>query len=142
MIGQAINLHRNLRIEGLNKEDQMNEINEAHARRFDPFTSHEAAASMTPLKLTANRKAVLGLFAREAIPMNDECWIERYQRSSQRLPLRYPQQSLSGLRSRRSELVTMGLLKDIGTTKVRNRKVLIWDLTPAGQEYFDEMVSA
>lgn len=93
-------------------------------RNTDPETSHQAVASISPLRMTENRKAVLDLFA-EAGPMIDEEFLDRYDRRDIE-----PHQSTSGLRTRRSELVMMGMLRDSGTRRAnRNgRECIVWEV--------------
>lgn len=73
-----------------------------HARRDDPDTSHEAAASVTAL--TATRLAILDVLD-EWGPSTDEKIADLYDG---------PQASPSGLRTRRSELVRAGKVYDTG----------------------------
>ena len=81
----------------------------ANARRTDPSTSHEAARSIRDVPL--NQRAVfdvLGAFG----PLIDEDLISHYDRSV--VMWNNPQQSDSGIRTRRKELVDMGLVFDSG----------------------------
>lgn len=92
----------------------------ANARNSDLFTSHEAAKSVKNISLT--QQTILSLLKR---PMADEELIHHYQ---VRMRLgNAPRASDSGIRSRRAELVRLGLVipVDVGRT-VSNRKTLIW----------------
>lgn len=105
----------------------------ARARRTDPETSHAAAAGVT-LKLTENRAAVLRMFG-DGDKLTDE-EIRRIYRIRNRLDgtTTYPPQSDSGLRTRRSELVKMGLLYDTGE-RVRNdagNMCIVWGRVKEG----------
>lgn len=90
----------------------------AVARRTDPWSSHEAAASVT--KVRESQKAVL-----EALtilgPMTDEELAHQYGGT--------PQQSPSGLRTRRSELVELGKVRDSGQRRVlrSGRRAIVWE---------------
>ena len=78
----------------------------AVARRTDPSTSWEAARAVT--RLTAKQDEVHDLF-RFGGPMTDEEAAGRYSSLHDT-----EGQSPSGLRTRRSELVARGLLRDTG----------------------------
>lgn len=102
---------------------------EAHARTEDPETSHEAAASITSEKLTASRAAVLDCFRRYGkFGLSDQmlawCYNEKAGHG-------WPQQSPSGLRTRRKELVESGHLEDTGrkTQTPGGRAAIVWGLT-------------
>lgn len=95
----------------------------AHARNSDPSTSHVAAAHASR-DMTANQAAVLEAFKRcEA--MTDVELVEFYGQASD-----LPQQSESGLRTRRSELVIAGYVEDSGSKKVvsGHDPAIIWRL--------------
>lgn len=100
----------------------------AHARRSDPVTSHEAAASIPSEKIRLSQEAILTVFRRFG-PMYDEELQERYGRAQ--LQLNLPVQSESGIRTRRSELVTKGRLRDSGrkvTPPGKSRRTIVWEL--------------
>lgn len=78
----------------------------AHARLTDPQTSHDAAASVT--NISKVQKAILSLL--QASPMCDEKLIEQY-RIWQQTDDRFPAVTDQSIRSRRAELVKMGLLE-------------------------------
>lgn len=94
----------------------------AHARHGDPVTSHRAAASVT--ELTAKQEAVLRVFNNYK-RLTDEQLATIYST----LP-DFPAQSESGLRTRRSELVTRGKVKDSGERGLTamGRQCIIWAL--------------
>ena len=91
----------------------------AHARNSDPATSHAAADSLSSDKIRRSQLAVLG-FLKAFGPMTDTALVERYARS--------PRQSPSGLRTRRRELTTKGLVYDTGKRVVLDsgRKAIVW----------------
>lgn len=74
----------------------------ARARNTDPGTSHAAARSQTPKKMTKLRHVVLDTFIRYG-PMDDTVLVSRIAGYTP-----------SGIRTRRSELVEMGLVEDTG----------------------------
>jgi hypothetical protein len=91
------------------------------ARRTDPETSHEAAASVEDL--TEKRRLVLTLL-REIGPCTDEWLVFCY-------PQYFPEhrQSPSGIRTRRRELVDAGFARWTGE-KVQgktNRMMRVWE---------------
>jgi hypothetical protein len=92
----------------------------AHARATDPVTSHEAAASIGGDNIRASQQAILDLLRRKPGTDNDIAY--RYGAWNE------PQQSASGLRTRRSELVTKGLVEDSGERVVlpSGRKSIVW----------------
>lgn len=100
----------------------------AHARHTDPGTSHAAAASVKAL--TEKQRAVLDLFRRYG-PMIDETLIARYSALRQLAEGAPPEQSESGIRTRRSELVTRGDLMDTGikARMTTGRMAIVWGLT-------------
>jgi len=97
----------------------------AHARRTDPATSHEAAASIVSDKIRASQDAVLKILARYG-PLTDERIAEVYRLHGE--SMRLPAQSPSGLRTRRKELVDRGLVVDSGGSarSASGRRVIIW----------------
>lgn len=99
---------------GLTDRDNIG-TGQARARRDDPDTSHAAAASISPDELRASQRAVLDCFDRYG-PMHDELFVARYEEI--RDAHGWPSQSVSGLRSRRDELVDGGLMIDTGRTVV------------------------
>lgn len=79
---------------------------EPRARHTDPETSHEAAASVVDL---VKRQAAVWRVLDVAGPMTDEELVEAY-------PTHWPclSQAPSGIRTRRAELVTRGLVEWTG----------------------------
>lgn len=107
-------------------EQAWQEFVQRPTRPDDPVTSH-AAAGTTLIELRESQSEVLGLF-QDVGPMSDTDLVA----TAQRLEVK---QSVSGLRTRRSELVTMGLLRDSGRRgKTENdRDTIIWETTsPSG----------
>lgn len=91
------------------------------ARRTDPQTSQDAADSVSNLKGT--QKAVALLLSE---PMTDEALVKAYDLLVS-LSLA-PQASPSGIRSRRAELVTRGVIKDSGLRHklASGRHAIVW----------------
>lgn len=98
----------------------------AVARSSDPETSHAAAASVGDLRVSqAAVLRLLGAFG----PMSDELLCKLYDKFW--LQYDYPQQSHSGIRSRRAELVRLGLVAPTGE-KVEmdsGRMARVWGAT-------------
>jgi len=92
----------------------------AKARMTDPQTSHEAAGSVKNISLT--QVAILGLLKR---PMADQELVQLY--SSKARLKQAPMASESGIRSRRAELVALGLVGVAGFGRTAsNRKTTLW----------------
>lgn len=90
---------------------------EAHARRTDPSTSRLAAGSV---RVRESQRAVLALFV--SGPATDEqLWDRTFSRSVRISP--------SGLRTRRSELVAVGLVRDTGRKErlSSGRMAIVWE---------------
>ena len=98
----------------------------AHARGSDPWTSHAAARSLDAETLRKTQEAVLACF-QIAGAMHHERLVDRY--GTLRPEYGWPEQSVSGLRTRTSELVTGGHLRDSGrvTRLDSGRKSIIWE---------------
>lgn len=99
----------------------------AYARRTDPQTSHEAARSIRSDKLRRSQEAVLDVLMNLGGSATDVELIERYAEVAQHwVPM--PRQSDSGIRTRRSELVTAGRVIDSGERAIlpSGRKAIIW----------------
>jgi hypothetical protein len=79
---------------------------EAHARRTDPETSHEAAAGVRDI--TAKQAAVLYVMKTRAHGLHLAGLVDLYQRHFRGGDV--PKQSESGIRSRAAELVDLGKL--------------------------------
>lgn len=96
-----------------------------HARITDPSTSHEAARSLTAERLSETQRAILELLAKHPMA-DDEIGFRHYAIASGG---RWNHASPSGLRSRRAELVQMGLVvrHSTDTTKF-GRKQIVWAL--------------
>jgi hypothetical protein len=94
----------------------------AHARSTDPQTSHEAARTVN---VTRGQKIVLNEFMMYH-EMTDEQLIVALQVRQDSCP--DAKLSDSGARSRRAELVAIGILKDTGRRAKTNtgRKTTIW----------------
>lgn len=89
---------------------------DAYARRTDPDTSHDAAASLAELPL--RRQAVWAVLDSMG-GGTDEDIGEQYESLRHRFPewAWLPLQSASGLRTRRAELVAAGLVCWTGATR-------------------------
>lgn len=97
----------------------------AAARAGDPDTSHEAARSID--RINARRLAVLR--ALDA-PLTDAALVDKHQSwlvGNPKLP-----QAPSGIRSRRAELVQLGLVAHVDTVRIASRRHRVWARTPAG----------
>ena len=94
---------------------------EAHARRTDPETSHEAAASLSSDKIRRSQEEVLDAIKRLGRCTDAEIIQSVYVHT--RIG-----QSDSGIRTRRSELVAKGLVEFTGdfATTLGNRRTRIW----------------
>lgn len=113
--------------------DLFPELERARARRDDPETSHEAAASIDDL--TTRRRLVFELVAKYE-PVTDQDIAELYAGRPALLP-----QSPSGLRTRRSELVEAGLVEWTGEKaklQVSGRMARTWRLSARGRELLEE----
>lgn len=91
----------------------------ARARRSDPETSHEAAASV--VNMTEKRQAVLDCL-RAIGQGHDQAILDAYRSMS------LPEQSDSGIRSRRAELVRMGHVVDRGVLLINGQQHTVWGL--------------
>lgn len=97
------------------------------ARTTDPETSHAAAASIGEETLRASQDAVIRML--EYIgESTDIRLVDRYE--SLYTSLRLPQQSPSGLRTRRKELVDKGIVVDTGKRVLLDsrRQAIVWGL--------------
>lgn len=101
--------------------DLEEQIARPRARRGDPETSHEAAASVQ--NLTERRRAVFKALQATGPATDLELWFF-YQ--THRDSRGWPQQSESGLRTRRAELVDLGKVKESGVSMVTGRKRIVW----------------
>lgn len=93
----------------------------AHARRTDPDTSHDAAAMVRVVK---QRSYVLA--AARTLGSFDDLLLQKTVRAM------YPDQKFSdsGVRTRRSELVRLGLMRDTGRRVVlpSHRRAIVWEI--------------
>lgn len=120
-----------------------------HARTTDPETSHEAAASVKPVTISATRLAIL----RYLNFYGDEDYYQRdiYGSSvadrcidegiAAYLEAQHIQCSRSGVSTRRLELQRAGLVKDsgaFGATK-GGRRAIAWRITEEGKEALREL---
>lgn len=98
---------------------------EAHARGTDPWTSHAAADSLSEEKLRDTQAAVLACF-KEFGSMHHEKLVDVYAYNF--VARSWPLQSVSGLRTRTSELVDGNLLRNSGNTvKLSSgRSSIVW----------------
>lgn len=108
----------------LNPEDP--QTFRAVARRTDPETSHQAAASVRDISKTHER--ILEVLDRYG-PATDEEIYSYYFNLAQLFE--WPPASPSGLRSRRAELVTLGKVYDTGNKghTSAGRPTTIWELS-------------
>lgn len=90
------------------------------ARNSDPETSHAAAASLSAKKIRESQRLIYDAL-RHYGPMTDE---DMYLRHSHWWTM-----SPSGARTRRSELVKMGKVRDSGRreTLASGRKSIVWE---------------
>ena len=102
----------------------------AYARSTDPATSHAAAKSLSSDTLRRSQMAVLSVLC-ERGPMDDQHLLREYPWHPvfKALP-----QSDSGLRTRRKELVSQGLVEDSGMkgTSSSGRQMIVWQATERG----------
>lgn len=97
------------------------------ARRTDPAESHAAAKSVTDV--TAKQRAVYDCLALAADPLTDHGIAGAYQANREQYG--WPEQSASGLRTRRNELAARGIIVRAGTTKLpTGRNAATWTLAP------------
>lgn len=96
----------------------------AHARRSDPRTSKDAAASVR--RIRESQADVLTIIRRYG-PVSDEDLIRQY-RNFDRDKGMLIIQSDSGIRTRRSELVRLGAVVDSGLRgrTASNRQTVLW----------------
>lgn len=94
----------------------------AGARPTDPQTSHEAAQSVQNIRGT--KAMILKLLVN---PMTDEQLVQAFVDGTKIFS--YPLVSPSGVRSRRAELVKMGLVQVVGFAKTASgRKTILWQV--------------
>ena len=92
-----------------------------HARRTDPQTSAEAAGSVR--NITKTQQAILSLLINSST--DDELFVAYSKMVVAGLA---PMASPSGVRSRRAELVMLGMVKDTGMKRktVSGRNSIVW----------------
>jgi hypothetical protein len=95
-----------------------------HARLSDPQTSQDAAKSVK--NITATQRTIHNLLINS---MTDEELYVSYSKAV--IAGLAPMASPSGVRSRRAELVVLGLVEDTGTRRklVSGRKAIVWKQT-------------
>jgi hypothetical protein len=101
-------------------------VSEAHARNSDPETSHQAAASIDKLRVRQDEVLqVIRVFG----PMTDTELVKVHAELADDL---YQPQSPSGIRTRRSELVTRRLVRDSGARErlASGRMAIVWEAAP------------
>lgn len=101
----------------------------ARARKTDPETSHEAAASLSAETLTKAQNEVLVVLCRLQ-GADDARLIDFLSRRRGR------EVSRSGTETRRGELVRKGLVRDSGrrTRMPSGRRACVWELTAEGEK--------
>lgn len=94
------------------------------ARRSDPSTSHQAAASVGPLR--DNQRAVLSVLQHFG-PLTDEKLVTNYEATAKPHGS-LPAQSPSGIRTRRRELVDRKLVADTSKKErmTTGRMAILW----------------
>ena len=91
----------------------------AHARRTDPHTSHEAAASVT--RIRESQRFILSVL-QQCGPMVDEVLVKQACNQQKGRNM-----SVSGIRTRRSELVRLGLVRNSGKRRLPSGRLsIIW----------------
>jgi hypothetical protein len=92
-----------------------------HARNTDPQTSHDAAKAVN--EVTRTKKAILSLLRTH---QSDMQLVANYTKLVSQN--KAPKASESGIRSRRAELVKLGLVKDTGKRDLSasNRQMIVW----------------
>jgi len=93
------------------------------ARNTDPTTSHQAAASVATDTLTHTQALILEALRAHG-PLTDEQLCQRIA-EVERKPV-----SVSGIRTRRSELVTAGCVVDTGERRqtATGRQAIVWSV--------------
>jgi len=96
-----------------------------HARLSDPQTSQDAANSVQ--NITATQRTIYNLLINS---MTDEELYTSYGKAV--IAGLAPMASPSGVRSRRAELVVLGLVEDTGSRRklVSGRNAIVWKQTP------------
>ena len=93
------------------------------ARKSDPVTSHEAGEQVK--NLTETKQAILKILKKSKLS-DGQLYMVYYDLAVRG---KVPFASESGLRSRRSELVTAGLVEAVGFDKtVFGRRTIVWSV--------------
>ena len=109
---------------------------QAHARKTDPINSHLAAVRVTNLGRV--RDAIIAILEHFG-PKSDEEIKELYK--IREVTKGYPWASEESLRTRRSELVRMGFVREVGTGRTQaGRACGIWGL--CGEEVESDIEQA
>lgn len=97
----------------------------ATARKTDPATSHEAAKSITEEAITETQRAIIKLLGTK--PMNDDQLFQMFHQGAENGYWNFA--SMSGVRSRRAELVKRGFVVSKGIEKTKfGRSCHVWGL--------------
>ncbi len=97
----------------------------AKARKTDPATSHEAAASITLGELSETKRGIVALLTLQ--DMTDEELFARYFQGAEKGYWNHASQS--GVRSRRAELVRDGVVRAKAYSKTKfNRTTTVWGI--------------
>lgn len=104
----------------------------AHARRGDPGTSHEAARSVKPEVMRALHRAQLILLSVEPDTHNG-LWLKYLTHMDD---MGWPTVSLSGFRTRVSELHAAAYVRDTGRRAIlpTGRRATVWEITTTGRD--------
>jgi hypothetical protein len=96
----------------------------ARARTADPSTSHEAACTVD--NLTQKQNSVLWVFKQKGALTHET--LQGFYQWYEGLNM-LPRQSASGVRTRASELVALGKLKDSGlrSKTIGGRNAIVWE---------------
>lgn len=104
----------------------------ARARNTDPSTSHAAALSVSDLR--PKQRAVLRVLRWKG-PMSDDALCQSYREAQKVAPAHVPPQSVSGIRTRRSELAAARMVEPDGEVRLRSgRMAILWKPTTKGME--------
>ena len=97
------------------------------ARLTDPITSHEAAASIDDDSITQIQRAIYELIRMHG-RMHDRDLVDNY--GMRCLISGAPIPEASTIRTRRSELVALGLVRDSGEKSVlpSGRRAILWEV--------------
>lgn len=97
----------------------------ARARKTDPKTSHEAAASIKLGDMSETQRAIVALLTLKDMT-DDELYLRFFQGAETG---NWKHASQPGVRSRRAELVTKGVVRGKGYAKTKfGRNCTVWGL--------------